>query len=668
MTAEGGLDGYYKPDHWLPVAVTLTNQGTATRVEVRARFTAGLDSGGSTYRLPERPLQASANERHYLYMKPPTSFATQPLTLDFINNGRASTQQRPKLSLVAEGDWLVVGIGAGESTSPLKLLTTTTLAQVAPQGRPWMRGGQTSTRINVAALEPQMVPDRWQGLESADMLVLANVSDRDLTPEQQTAVRDYVTAGGTLVVTGGVNWNRLTTPFYRDLLPVQVTGARSASNLPALDNVFGSRAPATSAFTLCTSTLKPGATLLSADGDQPGARRTHSGMPLIAAAQRGSGRVVYIAFDPALPPFQAWNGVTQLWKSLLQSNRSSQVIPQITATERMDTDSTGGYPGYGQTIVGARLADAPFAISQLDIPAFWIVAVFLLAYIIVLVPVNYYFLKARDKKEYAWLTTPLIVLVFSFGAYMIGYGFKGGSTLLAKVALVEAHAAQDSAPSITYAGIFSPRKTSYDIQLAGDNPTAQAEAAAALISEPSTTRNAAGLQVGQGDVQRVEHMPVDMWAMRVLKSEGMVRLGRGITCKWTRQSGGFAGTVQNDSPYNLEDCSVVWGNTVVALPAIARGQSVPFQSASGAGSTSASILPAALMGDVKGSRNLQRMKRAVLQPVCSGVGAQPNGWRPPDYPMLAAWIREPVSRFQVDGDAAREQAATLLLVHLDQRP
>ena len=107
---------------------------------------------------------------------------------------------------------------------------------------------------------------------------------------------------------------------------------------------------------------------------------------------------------------------------------------RVEASVRRDDNSQFGYGRYSGA--PTRLADAPFAIPQLDIPAFYVVALFLLAYIVVLVPVNYFVLKAKDKKEYAWLTTPAIVLVFSFGAYLIGYGFKGGRTLVVKAGLI----------------------------------------------------------------------------------------------------------------------------------------------------------------------------------------------------------------------------------------
>lgn len=652
LTADAGLGGFYKPLRWLPAQVTLTNQGAPARVEVRARLAQGMEATPE-YRLPERELQSGANQVHTLYLKSPMAYGSQTLAIELFKDGRQSQRRPYSINRVDDGDWLVVGVGSGEST--LKLLTTVRLnANQAAPGMAWQRGGRPP-QVNVATLEPARVPDRWQGLEAADLVVLADVSERDLTAEQQAALRDYVVEGGTLVVTGGVNARRLATGFFAGLLPVTVSGTQTVSGLPALRAFAGSAPPAAS-FAMATAAPKPGAEVLVSNG----------GMPVVARSRRGLGRVVFIAFDPSRPPFTFWSGTRDFWKQLLVAQSvqhlTSPVIPAIQASESVEAYS--GNIGPGQV----RLADAPYAISQLDIPAFYVVALFLLAYIIVLVPLNYYFLKARDKKEYAWLTTPAIVALFSVGAYLIGYGFKGGRTLLVKVGVIETRSGEESAPTLTYAGLFSPRKTGYDLQLAGQDPS---DPGSTLLSEPFTRGSSGGLRVVQDDVQKVEDFGVDMWAMRVLKTEGVTRMGRGITVRVKPDgSGPLVGTVTNDSPFNLEDCYLVGYQRVVPLGALERGKTARIAGAGTVVANRSAVLPAELLDRMKGSREEQRMKRAVLQPLCSPTlytpyNGQPTGWQAPQHPILVGWVREPVARLQVNGGQARENAATLMIVHAE---
>jgi hypothetical protein len=645
LNADAGLEHYYKSQRWFPLRVNLTHQGQPGKVEVRARFTQGLESAGD-YRIPAHELRSGANEQQTIYVRAPMSYSSQPLLVELYRDGRLLTPVRPTLNLVNDGDWLVLGIGGDNSA--LKQLTTVNLTadMAAPSSNPWQRG--QTPKVNVAIQDPKDVPDQWQGLQAADIVVLGNVSERDLSPEQATALRDYVTTGGTLVITGGTNWNRLGTPFFSGLLPVTITGGTTLGAAGGLSPLAGGSSPA-GRYPATVGRPKPGSKILASEG----------GTPLVVKGGKGSGQVIYLAFDPSAPSFRNWDGNDAFWKSILLQKRTTSLVSAVS--DRDASEQFGGYnPGSGQL----RLADAPYAIPQLDIPAFYIVAVFLLAYIVVLVPVNYFVLKAKDKKEYAWLTTPAIVLVFSIGAYMIGYGFKGGRTLVVKAGLVETYAGQDSAASLFYAGLFSPRKTSYDVKLA--SASAAGSDSATLFSQPGLNRGGPPLRSVQGDTSYIEDFAVDMWAMRVAKAEGVVHLKDGITATVDEKTKNVTGTVRNGSPYSLDDCYVVSSSWVARVGAVAAGQQATINSPTLAGSRGGGFLPSVLLDQVKGTREDVRMKRAVLEPLCTS-STMPGGSMPNTSDrLLVGWVKDPINTLDVNGHEPRELAATLMIVHLDR--
>jgi hypothetical protein len=648
VTAEGGLATYYKALRWLPVQMTLTNQGQPARVQVRARFS-GHQEGPQEHTLPERDLPSNANQVHTFYIKPPQIYSGQPLTVELYRDGQVINKSQPTLIQVGEADWLIAGVGPSELRSGLQLLNGTTIqGQFSPRGRPW--GGNPQARVYWAGVEPEKAPDRWQGFDAVDLLVLGNLSDRELTPDQLTAIRDYVVAGGTLVVTGGINSSRLATPFFRDLLRVQVSGTRTASSLPSLAGFSSRLADVRGSIPVTTCQPKAGAQVELEEG----------GQPLLVSGPKGSGRVLFLAFDPAVPPFAGNQGLVDLFKQLMVRAPAAGLITMVNAAEAQNENYPGNFNGYGNR---TRLADAPYAIPQLDIPAFYIVALFLLAYIVVLVPVNYFVLKAKDKKEYAWLTTPAIVAVFSIGAYLIGYGFKGGRTLLVRVGVIEARAGQDAAPNVLYAGLFSPSKTGYELQLASRTKEEQEQSSSVLLSEPAHVRSSAGLKVVQDDVRKIRDFAVDMWAMRVVKSEGITRLGNGITAQYRREGSRLVGTLTNNSPYPLEDCHVVDRGQMVRVENLEPGKSVQFDLAPKQTYPGGGLLPTSLLNEVHGSREQQRMKTAILQSLLV-QGAVPAAG--PPQPALVGWVREdaPVARILVNDRTPRELAATLMVVHL----
>ncbi len=650
VNADAGLGQFYKSQRWLPLQLTVTNAGKPARVEVRARF------GGEAqqeYRLPEHTVQSNANEAHTLCLRAPYHYSAQPVALDVFSDGRLINSLRANTQLVPDGDWLVLGVGTGAS---VQLLGNITLSpqQTAPYGRAWgpsLTASNSRPRVHVATLEPRSVPDRWQALDAADVVVLGGVSERDFTPEQQAALRDWVNAGGALVVTGGPNWNRLATPFFQDLLPVRVTGSRTVSGASTL--APGAGTPGTAPFVACTGTLQPEARVVARSG----------GVPLLVEGIKGMGQVVFLAFDPNDAPFRDWSGTQELWKRTLIGQWRPQLVRTLESYDGQEGDSN---PGFRQAATltgtgagGTRLADAPYAIPQLDIPSFYLVALFLVAYIVVLVPVNYFVLKARDKKEYAWLTTPAIVAVFSVGAYAIGYGFKGGRTLLVQVGVVEARAGQDGAPSLVYSGLFSPRKAGYELRTAAANG-APADAAT-LLSDPNGTRSGESLRVVQDDTQRLEDFNVDMWAMRMVKAEGIVRLNRGIVSTYRQQGAQLTGTIANHSPYTLTNCQIRYWNQDVKLPDLKAGQTVPFSlPALPSGTTPLTTLESG----VTGTREEQRMKRSVLTAVQAYASAGQGSNASQRRPLLLGWIQEPVAPLLVDGRTPREVRTNLLLVHL----
>jgi hypothetical protein len=626
VTPEVGLGQYYRTGKWLPLRLQLTNQGGAVQAEVRARLPV-VREGTQEYRLPPRRLQSNANELHTLYLKPSTAYVGQGLTVDLYRDGQLINTARPSSRMLSDNQWLVYGVGRPESTGALQLLTVgqSPPRQTNPQGR-----GQ-GMPISVAVDEPARLPDRSQGLDAADMVVLAGVSERDFTAAQLRTLRDYVVSGGTLVVTGGLNYNRFTTPFFQAILPVRVTGG---GTLPSRSG----------SYPVCRFTLKPGSRV----------ERTEQGVPVIAWASKGAGRVVFIAFDPALPPYLESTSTRSVWTGFLRAPSRGGVLQAAVGEGAFNP-----YPGTYHS-GAAQLAQAPYSIPQLDIPAFYVVALFLLAYVVILVPVNYFVLKARDKKEWAWVTTPAIVGVFSAGAYLIGYGFKGGNTVAVKVGVIEARVGQDAAPFVMYGGVFSPRKAGYDVRLASAAGNAPDPFAGGLFSEPEQSQATTGLRVSQDEVQQIDDFGVDMWAMRVLKLEGVADLGGGFTTSAT----GSGGTVRNDTPFTLEDaCIVTAADEVKELGAFAAGAQAPIP-VSAPGRGAGTVLPPALTGRYPGNTPEMRMKRAILEPLVSQTVLTNQDSGAAHYPMLVGWIRDPVARIEIDGRPSREQAQTLMVVHL----
>src|SRR5213078_1731380 len=99
------------------------------------------------------------------------------------------------------------------------------------------------------------------------------------------------------------------------------------------------------------------------------------------------------------------------------------------------------------------------------------VALFILLYILVVGPLDYFILKKVVKRlELTWVTFPTVVLVVSAAAYFTAYYLKGSELRINKVDVVDVVAELDpetrvargtQAAGTTWFTLFSPRIQSY---------------------------------------------------------------------------------------------------------------------------------------------------------------------------------------------------------------
>ncbi len=514
MSAEAAFDGYYKYGEWLPVWVELSNQGSDIAGEVRVQVTGS--QGTLVFSVPVE-LPSGSRKRIPVYVLP-NNFSRE-LDVQFLSNDQLVTSQKTTVRPQANIAYFVGFIS--DERGALALLNGIKLP------------GQERPKILVDVTLDEL-PERAEGLRAFDLLVFNDVDTTRLTPQQKTALAGWVQKGGQLVIGGGAGAQRTIAGIPESLLPARIVSSAEidADALQPLSR-FAQAEPIMSSGSLVAALAEPVNSRVIAGSAQ---------MPMLFERTVSDGRVFFSALDLTGVPFNGWPGTQAFWETIIGS---SGVFPQnmpYDASIRQWQANMLSYP----------LSNIP----SLDLPSIQSVSILLLVYIFIVGPANYLLLRRQKRLHWAWITIPVITILFTGAAFGIGYGMRGTDLILNKIALVETGGSGDASVT-SYMGLFSPRMQSYEITVEGES----------LISPMSGYDpggwGGGGVTTGgemvfeQGQPSKVQGLTVNQWAMQSFMAEGSWENFGGFTGDLRIENDALVGTIRNDSAYTITDVVVV---------------------------------------------------------------------------------------------------------------
>lgn len=392
-------------------------------------------------------------------------------------------------------------------------------------------------RAYTAYLPTAHLPRHFDALCCLDAIVLIDVSHRDLDTRQIEALRKFVAAGGTLVVTGGADWRRLWYLWQLGLVPAEPAGVVTVPSLSGLGKAFAIPMTRT-ASTILTRVILP------TDADRKGLRvlLREGQYPLAVSKQHGLGQFIFITCDINQEPFRSWAGQRLFWGHILLSAWSpwlEQAYPEVT-----------------DKAAGSALAKIP----ALAAPSLHYLLLLLIAYLVILVPANYWVLKLLDKREWAWFTVPFITLLFTVAMYWMGYWLKGRQLLMPYVFIVHTRSGQSWARVQGQAGIFSPAHTYYTVQPMRSS-SLMCPQSERLSAPPVRLRLIRNSEVGWC----IDKLRVPMWSMKSIEVRSAVRLNGSINGVVTLKDSEILVRVRNNSSLKLQQVYLVWGGVAFAV-------------------------------------------------------------------------------------------------------
>ncbi|MCS6975821.1 MAG: hypothetical protein NZM31_02270 [Gemmatales bacterium] len=600
-----GNEDYFKLGYWVPVAVDVEvlDQDFVGQLYIE---TQDGDGSRTRYVLPETPgvfVSRSEKVRTFVsYIK----IGDASATVTAILRGRYGTrdverrfvypdQRQPFVPVypLALNKHLVVGIGIPQGID---------FSYTTEEGQ----ADLYSTPVRVAfQTDLGRLPEHWFGYESVDVVILptggtwqGSIAQRlMLDSRRRAALETWVRLGGHLVVSVSSNAamvaNRNSFPL-ESLLPADVdpdgtvrvermAGFREmVLRLPAERRV--SKDEVASLGPIEMARLKP-RPFSRTRATEPG-----PGLPSIVQAPYGLGKVTLIAVDVDQEPFGSWLSNRDFWVALLDLR-----TPGSDAGTNVQTNAPWNY--FESQDLATRLASDLEQFGGVRIVPFWWVALFILIYIAVVGPLDYFVLKhlmrrltGAERMEWTWITFPSIVLIVSVGSYFLAYHLKGDELRINKLDLldIDLDPRSQRVYGSTLFSLFSPRLQHYDLSLESVGFGTDETNVLSWMGRPgygarSLGRTGAGGSLFQRtyefreDARLLYGVPVHVWASKNFHARWEAPLAKGQTpvkYDFRVDQKQLQGSITNLLSEDLLSAQLIFGDRVLDLGRIKAGETV----------------------------------------------------------------------------------------------
>ncbi len=615
LDAAALLQGHARIGSWMAIRVHIRNDGPAVVGELRlAGGSQGRTQYGTAVDLP------TDSDKDFLLYAQPSAFGR---TLEVqLASGDATIARQTIAFTVHDNSQLVVGIVAEQPQ------------RIVPQLN--LLPGPSGTAAAIVNLTPADLPERIEAWAALDRLVWQDV-DTQLTTAQLAALHGWLAAGGRLIIAAGSGGPAVLSGFPDDILPYRPTATvdvppesltgligqlpADAADIPALGGVLGH------GRTLATS------------GDRV----------IAAEAPYGSGLVTLLGFDPSTPWIANSRSTESLWRRLLPERSGGPVV--------------GGDDG--------QMVTAVSQLPELSLPPIGGLIALLFGYILLIGPINYLVLRRLDRREWAWVTMPILIAVFAAGAYGFGAALRGFDVIVNEVAIVRGAPDATEGTAQVYLGVFSPARGTYQVEVPGG-----ALLSSTINGDFTVGGDTAALDVLQGNPARIRNLVVGFGSLRTVRAETAAVVPR-IQADLRLVDGAIVGTVRNLSAQLLEKPAIVLGSSVLVLKDLAPGGeqsiSLPVRPNQFGDSLSNRILgqlffrdPALATGAPSG---MQRdvVRRSILDQLTYDPSTGTNLSLQSESPVLLAWGTGKVLEVRISGEVPRRTGNVLYYIPLGMK-
>jgi hypothetical protein len=564
-----GYDGIVPQASWFPVVCEIKNDGPPFKATVE--LTGSTLNQGQSIRMPvELPtgtlkrivLPIFSSSRGY------TSWDVKLLD----ERGRTRSEQigmRPRKQ-VARGTAIIGAITRTAGGTPTVRPILPNASELQPTG---------------ARLLPSIFPDNPLVLEGMSSLYLNSERAAELSVNQVNAIMMWLHEGGHLIIGLEQPSDITASPWLKTLFPCEVKDLKTIANHGELHDWLRNTVGRTNAVStdpnmpqvnfnnrygmpVRRSGPPPESGLanpfrdLAPDPDfekapiQVASGTVREGVidvaagdtPLIVTTHRGRGLVTALLFSPEREPVRSWKHLPTLWARLID-------VPAYLYVSA-NANYQGGYSSDG--VFGAMIDTRQVH----KLPVEWLLLL-LIVYLVVIGPLDQFWLKRIGKPMLTWITFPCYVVLFSLIIYFIGYKLRAGESEWNELHVVDILPKSDHSElrGRTYSSVYSPANQKYLLESQEKYATLRSEFAGLWGGGQSSER---ATVVQNGDTFKAEIF-VPVWTSELFVSDWWQPAPTPLAVTITPQGGGWQVHLANQTDHKFANVQLVIEDRIINL-------------------------------------------------------------------------------------------------------
>ena len=284
--------------------------------------------------------------------------------------------------------------------------------------------------------------------------------------------------------------------------------------------------------------------------------------PLVITAPRGRGQLSVLLFSPELEPFRSWQHRNWFWAKLAG-------VP-MTWLASVNTANSGSQPFDG--VFGAMVDSRQIR----KLPVGWLLLL-LVAYLVVIGPLDHYWLKKLNRQMLTWITFPTYVVLFSVLIYLIGYSLRSGETEWNELHIVDVvpHGERADLRGRTWGSAYSPVNAKYPVASEQPFATLRGEIAQGGAQEVSRA------VIEQRGHSYAAQLSVPVWTSQLYLSDWWRPGPAPVTLSVTAQGERWVAQIENRSGQRIPQAKLIIDGRVYEVGNIPETKRMTVQRDSG---------------------------------------------------------------------------------------